>query len=136
MAIRRPGHFAALFVLLAICCTGPFTAAQEGAPVAGKVVAKSTAAGIQGVVVLISELQLADETDSQGRFRFDRVLPGTYNVVLTLGGDTSIQPLVVPARRHHRRRVRGGVDLRRGERRGRHAGHEGGGCAGRRDLHQ
>ncbi|HET9300584.1 MAG TPA: TonB-dependent receptor plug domain-containing protein, partial [Candidatus Polarisedimenticolaceae bacterium] len=88
----------AVFVLVVLLCsTGSLRAAQQGVPVMGKVLAKSTGAGIPGVVVLISELQLTDETDNQGRFRILDVPPGTYHLVLTLGGDTSIQDLVVPA---------------------------------------
>ncbi len=84
----------AAFVLVLL--GGALAHAQQGVAVEGKVVAKSTAAGIPGVVVFISELQLTDETDGQGRFRIPNVSPGTYNVVLTLGGDTSVQTLLVP----------------------------------------
>jgi len=89
----------AALVLVLVGCAGLDTAAQAptgGVPVMGKVLAKSSGKGIQGVVVLVSELQLTDETDSQGRFRILNVPPGTYHLVLTLGGDTSIQDLVVP----------------------------------------
>ncbi|HEX5044134.1 MAG TPA: TonB-dependent receptor [Candidatus Polarisedimenticolaceae bacterium] len=90
-------RIAAFVLVLVLCSAGSLTRAQQGVPVMGKVLAKSTGAGIPGVVVLVSELQLTDETDSQGRFRILDVPPGTYHLVLTLGGDTSIQDLVVPA---------------------------------------
>jgi outer membrane receptor protein involved in Fe transport len=48
--------------------------------------------GLSGVSVLITETSAATLTDSSGRFSFDNVPPGTFNVTFALGGRTLTIP--------------------------------------------
>ena len=75
---------------------GTLVAAQDDAArVEGTVVKKGTTAGVPEVTVQINELALLTETDGQGKFVFERVPLGKYNVTLSLGSDTKIEPLIV-----------------------------------------
>ena len=75
------------------CWAGLVVAAEGTARVEGRVTKKS--AGIGGVIVLINELKLTDDTDANGRFTFNKVPLGSYSVVLSLGDNTVVRPLVV-----------------------------------------
>src|SRR5262245_66513607 len=67
--------------------------AQETARVEGRVIKKGQ--GIPAVTVLLNELKLTAETDGQGKFTFERVPPGSYTLVLSLGDQTEVHPLVI-----------------------------------------
>ena len=83
---------AALSVIL-LCSASLAVAAEDTARVEGRVTNKG--AGVAEVVVLINELKLTADTNPDGRFVFEKVPLGTYTVVLTLGNDTAVHPLVV-----------------------------------------
>jgi iron complex outermembrane receptor protein len=79
--------------LCAVVGTGRILAASETAHVEGRVVKQGV--GVGGVIVLINELKLTDDTDAGGYFSFTKVPLGTYAVVLTRGEETKVVPLVL-----------------------------------------
>jgi len=80
-------------VLSVLCSVGAVIAADDVARIEGTVTKKGQ--GVAAVTVLINELKLTDETNGQGKFTFERVPLGTYTVVLSLGDQTEVHPLVV-----------------------------------------
>src|SRR5512145_1842255 len=58
---------------------------DQAARIEGRVIKKGTEAGFPDVTVMINELGLIADTDNEGKFVFERVPLGTYNVQLTLG---------------------------------------------------
>jgi len=72
---------------------GRAAAAEGFARVEGRVVKKGV--GIPGVIILVNDLKLTDDTDASGRFQFNKVPVGTHPVVLTLGDDVAVHQLVV-----------------------------------------
>lgn len=68
---------------------------DQAARIEGRVIKKGTEAGFPDVTVMINELGLIADTDNEGKFVFERVPLGTYNVQLTLGSETSIQAMPV-----------------------------------------
>jgi len=51
----------------------------------GKIVRQDGGAGVGGVTVVVEELGRAELTDADGTYAFQRVPPGTYTVLATLG---------------------------------------------------
>ena len=76
-----------------LSCASLAFGAEETARVEGRVTTKG--AGVGAVVVLINELKLTADTDAEGRFVFAKVPLGKYHVVLTLGADMAVEPLIV-----------------------------------------
>ena len=79
--------------LVLLCWASRLAAAEGAARVEGRVVKKGV--GIPGVIILINDLKLTDDTDAAGRFHFNKVPVGTHPVVLTLGDDVAVHQLVV-----------------------------------------
>jgi len=80
---------------LFVCWSSLVAAAETAVRVEGRVVKKGTENGIGGVVVQLNELKLTTDTDEHGKFILDRVPPGTYSVVLSLGDENAVQQLVI-----------------------------------------
>jgi outer membrane receptor protein involved in Fe transport len=60
-------------------------AAQTPGRIEGRIVRQDDGAGIGGVTVVVEELGRAELTDADGKYAFQRVAPGTYNILATLG---------------------------------------------------
>jgi iron complex outermembrane receptor protein len=89
--------------LLAAAAGASRTAAQAPGQLTGRVLAADGAPVPEASVSLINTT-LTTLTDSSGRFSFNRLLPGAYQVrVSRLGFDAVTRPVIVPSR--------GGVDL-------------------------
>jgi len=82
-------------VLLCGSCLG--LAAAETGRIEGRVT--KDGAGVGAVVVLISELKVTEVTDEDGKFVFERLPPGTYTLLLTLGDNNTSRQLIVMAGR-------------------------------------
>jgi outer membrane receptor protein involved in Fe transport len=91
--LRSSNRWLVVPLSLFCCGAGLAIAAEETAHVDGRVTMKGQ--GVGAVLVLINELKLSTETDADGRFIFSKVPLGTYSVVLTLGDDTAVHPLVI-----------------------------------------
>lgn len=70
------------FGLLSSIAFSSAAAAQDHATIAGRVVHKSTKAGISGAEVTLAPGSSRLETDSAGYFRFDRVTPGVVALLV------------------------------------------------------
>ncbi len=76
------------FTLLAVLCSSLWFASAQST---GRIVGQVTDAddeGIGGVAVVIAETRSVEITDRDGRYRFDRIPPGTYTLSFTLGDNT------------------------------------------------
>src|SRR5262245_13445956 len=84
----------ATLVLSFVCCSLALAQEQpaqdQAAKIDGRVVKKGTDSGFPGVTVQINELVEITETDADGKFTFERVPLGNYNVMLTLGSESKI----------------------------------------------
>jgi outer membrane receptor protein involved in Fe transport len=72
---------------------GAAIAADDVARIEGSITKKGQ--GVAAVTVLINELKLTEESDGRGKFVFERVPLGTYTMVLSLGDETEVHPLVI-----------------------------------------
>jgi hypothetical protein len=92
---RIPPTFA--FVIAAAAAASPATAQEPPAAVQGTVVARETRLPIAGAIVDLTDIGGAI-TDDAGRFRFDRVPAGRYELTVTmLGYETQVLDLPVIA---------------------------------------
>ena len=90
-----------LAVLATVLCLATTSFAQDTTGRIEGVVAKE-GEGIAAIVVLINELKLSEVTDLKGRFVFESVPPGTYNLIFTAAGHTEVRPnVIVTAGRTH-----------------------------------
>ncbi len=75
-------------VLLFATATG--LSAQDRGRISGRVTG-SIGTGMPGVVVAVNELGAMAVTSKDGRYEFDRVPPGTYELIYTLGGNVETE---------------------------------------------
>ena len=75
-------------VLLFATATG--LSAQDRGRISGRITG-SIGTGMPGVVVAVNELGAVTVTSKDGRYEFDRVPPGTYELIYTLGGNVETE---------------------------------------------
>ncbi len=79
---------------LGLLFVGTNLCAQSGGTVKGTVKLDQTGKAVHGVSILIVQLGLTTETDDSGRFRFENVGPGTYDLVAHAGAISAPTQLV------------------------------------------